>query len=133
MIETGIFTLLSADAGVASLVATRIYPLILPPGFVSPGITYQIVAGQVKAGLATRGTQRWRLQVDCWSKAAYLEAASVRDAVRRALDLKTAQFTDGTKLLGAFFIQPLDFFAGENELYRCGAEFYLYFQFPPAS
>jgi Protein of unknown function (DUF3168) len=133
VIENNLFTLLSGNSLIASLVGDRIYPVILPTGFRPPGISYQIVSGQVKAGFTTRGVQRWRLQVDCWSKAAYLEAATVRDAVRRALDVTNAQFADGTVLLGAFFIQPIDFFAGENELYRCGAEFYLHFQFPPAS
>lgn len=129
MIEAGLFTLMSQNASIADLVSDRIYPVLLPTGVAMPSITWQIVSGQTTPGLRTRGMQRWRLQVDCWSRNSYLEAAQVRKAVVKLLDLQNAQLSDGTYLQAARFIQPIDFFAGENELYRCGAEFYLYFQF----
>jgi hypothetical protein len=130
MIEAGLFALFSQDAGVSAIVADRIYPILLPTGAIMPAITWQIVAGQTTPGLTTRGMQRWRLQVDCWSKASYLEAASIRSAVIQLLNLRNAQLVDGTYLQAAVFIQPIDFFSGGDELFRCGAEFYLYFHFP---
>jgi hypothetical protein len=129
MIETGLFALFSADAGVSAAVGDRIYPVLLPTGAVMPAITFQIVSGQTKPGLKTRGLQRWRLQVDCWGES-YLDAATAREAVVKLLDMHNATLSDGTRLQAAIFIQPIDFYAGENELYRCGAEFYLYFHFP---
>lgn len=129
MIAAGLFTLLSQNPAVSALVGNRVYPVILPPGGVMPAITYQIVSGQTKPGLKTRGLQRWRLQVDCWGES-YLDAATVREVVVRLLDMQNATLSDGTRLQAAIFIQPIDFYAGENELYRCGAEFYLYFHFP---
>lgn len=129
MIEVGLFTLLSHDPGISGLVASRVYPVILPPGATMPAITYQVVSGQTKPGLTTRGMQRWRLQVDCWGES-YLDAATARKAVVKLLDMHNVTLSDGTRLQAAIFIQPIDFYAGENELYRCGAEFYLYFHFP---
>ena len=60
MIETGLPALLMADPDVAALVSDRVYPMLLPTGFTPPGVTWQIVAGQTKPGLTTRGMQRWR-------------------------------------------------------------------------
>lgn len=129
MIE-GLFPLFSQDAGVSAVVGDRIYPMLLPTGGATmPAITWQIVAGQTKPGLTTRGMQRWRLQVDCWGKT-YLDASNARKAVIKLLDLRNAQLSDGTFLQAAVFIQPIDFYSGGDELYRLGAEFYLYFNFP---
>lgn len=129
MIEAGLFTLFSQDAGVSAVVGDRIYPMLLPTSVRMPAITWQIVAGQTKPGLKTRGMQRWRLQVDCWGKT-YLDAANARKAVIKLLDLHNAQLSDGTYLQAAVFIQPIDFYSGGDELFRLGAEFYLYFHFP---
>lgn len=129
MIEAGLFTLLSQDPGVSAVVGNRIYPMLLPTGSARPAITWQIVAGQTKPGLDTRGIHRWMFQFDCWGDA-YLDAAQARDALIKALDLRNAQLSDGTYLQAAVFIQPLSFYSDENELFRLGAEFYMYFHFP---
>ncbi len=131
MIETSFYSLLSQDPGIQAVVSDRIYPVLLTTDGQYPAITWQIVSGHTAPGLTTRGLQRWRVQVDCWGER-YLDAAVVRKAVIHALDLRNAQLPDGIWLQGAVLIQPIDFYAGENELFRCGAEFYLYFQFPNA-
>lgn len=132
MIAEGIFALLSQQGGVAALVGNRIYPMLLPTGPTMPAITWQVVAGQkTMQGLTTRMPKTLLVQIESWGDT-YLEADGVRAALIQALDMKNAQMqlTGGLVLRGAFFVQPLDFYAGENELYRLGAEFHLQFQFP---
>lgn len=132
MIAEGIFSLLSQQGGVAALVGARIYPMVLPTGPTMPAITWQIAAGQkTTQGLTTRMPKTLLVQMDSWGDT-YLEADGVRGALIKALDMKNTQMQlpGGMILRGAFFVQPIDFFAGENELYRLGAEFHLQFQFP---
>jgi hypothetical protein len=130
MIETGIFSLLSMEPTISALVADRVYPVILPTEASMPAVTYQIVGGSSQPTLTEPGVQRVRLQVDCWASDAYLTAAAVRAALTMFLANKGGvQLVDGTFLQGVQYISPLDFYASGDELFRCGAEFYLFYYF----
>lgn len=132
MIAEGIFSLLSQQGGVAALVGDRIYPMLLPTGPKMPAITWQVASGQkTTQGLTTRMPKTLLVQMHSWGDT-YLEADGVRGALIKALDMKNTQLQlpGGLVLRGAFFVQPIDFFAGESELYSLGAEFHLQFQFP---
>jgi hypothetical protein len=129
MIEAGFITLLLNEPSISALVGANIKPLILPTNSPIPAITYQIVGGQSTPTLTTIGLQKIRVQLDCWGES-YLHAATVRSALIKFLNLRSAALSDGTYLQSAQLIQPLDFFDEGGELYRCGCEFYLYFNLP---
>lgn len=131
MIETGIFNLLSNEPSITDLVGTRIYPLLLPTNGTFPAVTYQIVGGNSTPTLDTTGSQKIRLQIDCWSDT-YLSAATVRAAVTRFLTNQVATLSDGT-FASFLLISPIDFYASGDELFRCGVEFYAIFNFPSSS
>jgi hypothetical protein len=124
---TGLYDLLKNEPTIAALVTDRVYPVILPTEPVMPCITYQIVGGSSQPTLTDAGLQKVRLQIDCWGLA-YPDADAVRTAVVKFLSNKTAiTLSDGTFLQGVQYISPLDFYASGDELFRCGAEFYLHF------
>jgi hypothetical protein len=128
MIEAGIFSLLSMEPSITALVADRVYPVILPTDGTFPAITYQLVGGTSTPTLTTTGLQKVRLQIDCWAIDGYLTAATVRAAVTKFLANRVATLSDGT-IATFILIQPLDFYSGGGEMFRCGLEMYCIFNF----
>jgi hypothetical protein len=80
-----IYTALSANAPVAALIGTRIYPLLMPESVLLPAIVYQTVATTPQNGFSgNHGLDNVRVQVDCWADslpAAQALAAAVRPAM----------------------------------------------------
>lgn len=85
MIE-GVRTALLADATVAGLVGTRVYPRYLPQGGALPAIALHLISGVPdQASSGPTGPIERRVQVDCWAER-YAAAASLAKAVRDRLD-----------------------------------------------
>ena len=85
-IEETLVTYLKTHAGLAGLVAARIYPLQLPQSPTLPALVYTRVSG------ARTHTQSWtpviarpRIQFDCWA-ATYSGAKALAAQLRAALD-----------------------------------------------
>lgn len=86
MIESDLKAYLAADAAVAALVGSRIYPLKLPQAPALPAITYQKVSGPRVISLSGySGLSHPRLQIDCWA-ATYDQVKALSAAVVAALD-----------------------------------------------
>jgi hypothetical protein len=129
MIQAGIYSLLTADPGVSTIVGTRVFPPPLTEQTEMPCVLYSFVGGSSTATFATAGMQRLRMQLDCWA-ADYDAAAALREAVVRALNGYQGQLSDGTFLSNAFMVNPgIDFFEDDSREVRCMVEFYLLFDF----
>ena len=64
-IEEALRTILINDANVSSLVATRVYPQVLPESPTLPAITYQtVLGGEISANDGGLGLHRIRVQID---------------------------------------------------------------------
>ena len=74
---------LIADAGVAALVGTRVYPGLLPQKPTYEAITYERVSNTGQDGSSNRKQSRW--QINCWG-ATYAEAHVLANAVKAALE-----------------------------------------------
>lgn len=89
-IEAALYAHLTANAGVAALVGSRVYPMgSVPQGAAFPRITYQRISSvheHHQGGVA--GLAHPRLQVDCWAQGAsgYAAVKALAEAVRMALD-----------------------------------------------
>lgn len=86
MIEQGIHWHLKSDSGVAALVSTRVYPVLLPQNPTYPAITYQRISGPrvpIYDGPSTMAAPRF--QIDSWSET-YAGAKALAEAVREAMD-----------------------------------------------
>lgn len=85
-IETALFSILIGDATINSLIATRVYPNIVPQNAPMPAITYQQISGprdHVMAG--PTGLVGARYQINCWASS-YAGAKELAEAVRKELD-----------------------------------------------
>jgi hypothetical protein len=118
MIEQTIYDALQ-DASITAITSTRIYPVRLPDEANLPAIEYSIIGGAVSPTQDTHGTQRLRLEVNCWG-ATYADAVNLRYAIIQALD--------GYKQVGVLikYLMPQDIFDHDLEQYRAIAEFYVY-------
>ena len=118
MIEQDLYTALSTATAITALSGTNIFPLVLPTDPTLPAITYQFVGGRGAATMSNRGTQRSRVQIDCWGTT-YLQAVTLRNAVIDTLAGYTAP-TFTSQLL-----QTIDDFDHELLQYTAKVEFYL--------
>lgn len=130
MIEVGLVALLQADADMAALVGTRIYPVLLPPNQgqdgVYPALTYQLAGGKSDPSYDTSGLITLRMQFDAWGDK-YSDASITRKTLVQVLNGYRGALPDGTFLEDAQYIQPMDYFVDKLLLYRCAVEFYLRF------
>lgn len=90
MVEEGLFTLLSTDAGVSALVGVgavaRIYPIEFPQDVVLPALAYSRISGVPDHHLTGRSNiGRGRFQIDC-KAATPAGVKALKEAVRVALD-----------------------------------------------
>lgn len=121
----GIFSLLTADAGVAALVATRVFPVEVPEDVTLPALLYRFVGGTSSPTLMTSGMQKARVQFDCYGET-YDDASALRNAVVAALNGYQGTLADGTLLQNAWALGPgTDFFEDDPRQFRCMVEFYL--------
>lgn len=90
MIETTLFTRLSTFAGLMALIATRIYPIIMPQGVTYPAVTYQRISTQPReiAMGEDPGIARARIQITSWGET-FVSARTVADQVRLAMERYT--------------------------------------------
>lgn len=128
-LPAGIFSLLTANAAVSALIASRVYPVLLPEDPTLPAICYKLIGGRSDATLSTSGMQRTRLEINCYG-ADYDGASALRTAVIKALEGYQGALSDGTFLQNADLVSPgTDFFEDEPRQYRCMVEFYLLYTF----
>lgn len=66
--ETATYTALSTYAGLAALVSTRIYPMVLPQDCPLPAVTYQLISDIPEVNLdGDADLSQARIQVDVWA------------------------------------------------------------------
>lgn len=85
-IEAVITKHLTENAGVAALIAGRVYPKQLPQGPTYPAIVYHRISGpRVHSHDGASGLAYPRFQFDCFAKT-HVQAKALCDAVRLAID-----------------------------------------------
>ncbi len=113
-----VYAKLAGNSGVAALVSTRIYPVILPQDPTTPAISYQRISNTEQDGTST--LRETRYQVDCWDDD-FSSVQSLADAVRTALEEWTD--TDQTpRVKMARVVGEFDTFEGETGLYRASID-----------
>ena len=84
--EERLFTRLTDDPVVSSLVGSRVTPVLLPDDVTYPAITYSRVSTERITTLSgSTGLARASFQVSAWSPD-YLEVLTVASGIRQALD-----------------------------------------------
>ena len=110
MIGAALFARLSADAAVAALVGTRIYPQEGPEDAPLPLISYfQVSSGDASSRGLSGAQKHFRTlqQIDIYARTA-LEAQQIASAVRASLDGQVNQNWGGVTIPAALFDDQFD-------------------------
>ena len=84
-VEAAIYSILSSNAGVVTLVSTRIYSLVIPQTCRMPAISYARVSTERESAFITDpGLSTARIQVDVWGET-ISSVQNISEAVRSAL------------------------------------------------
>jgi Protein of unknown function (DUF3168) len=120
MIETDLFSVLSAAASITAITGANIFPVALPTKPILPALTYKFVGGTAKPTFGTGGVTRARVQIDAWGLR-YLDAINLRAAVVEAMN----GYIDQNMTVE--LIQTIDDFDYELLQFIAIAEFYIFF------
>lgn len=126
MIEQGIYSLLANDATIKSLVANRIYPVLLPTNVAYPAISYQDISASSGATMDGSGERMKRIQFSIWSKA-YADGKAVQAAIRNLLDGYSGTLSDGSVLQNVRADNELDGYEKDLLLFQAVIDFIVYF------
>lgn len=127
MLEAGIYQLLTTEPTIAALVSDRVSAVLMDSKCL-PAITFHVVGGASTPTFETSGLQRMRIQFDVFGRG-YLEAAQIRDTLRKFLNGYRGTMPDGTFVSNVDLIQHIDFFEDGAREFRCSSEYYFYFTY----
>lgn len=107
--EQEIYTVLTGNATIETLVNTRIYPVVMPQGVSFPAITYHETANSPVNTLGGKtGLENPNIAISCWATA-YDAANAVAKAVNSAMD--------GCRTFRALMINQIDVYDPELNVY----------------
>ena len=117
MIESALYSILTADSTVSGLISTRVYPIKLPQSPTFPAVTYQRVSTpRVRSTTGPSGLAHPSIQIDCWAET-YTGVKSLAEAAREAVDGYSGT-VGGVAIAGIIVASENDFFEPEVEIYR---------------
>lgn len=129
-IETGIVSLLTADPTVSGLVATRIYPVIIPEGSAFPCLLYHWIDKPRWNTLDNADdTPHGRLQISSWAQN-FADVITLEAAVRAAL-AGFVGLAGGVTVQSIIVIDTRDtweYMLGTTGLYRRDSDFEICYQ-----
>lgn len=101
-LESDLYGYLTADAGVAAVVGTRVYPLRPTQNPTLPYLTYQLISRRdVHSTDGASGLANTLVQIDAWG-ATYADVVSAFEAVRKCLNGYRGAIAQG------IFLEPID-------------------------
>ncbi len=128
-IEEALYSYLSTYAGLAALVGTRIYPLVLPQNPTLPAITYQKVsrAGERAMSSPSPRVTRSRFQFSCWGTT-YGSVKDVAAQLKAALQDYQGLMggTGGVTVLDADVANEQDIYEPEAFVYHLPVDVMIY-------
>lgn len=120
-------TYILADATVAGLVGSRMYPAILPQDPTMPAITYQYISGaSVISNDGPTGLENPTFQIDHWSSS-YSQMDALFEAVRKRINGASGTFS-GVEVQGIFLVRKRDLYDNDAKLHRRTADYEIWNQ-----
>jgi len=117
---------LLADAGIAAIVGTRVYPIKIPQGVKVASIVYFRVSGPGDYSMdGPSGLARHRLQLDSWAPTADA-ATALANLVKDRIDGYSGVMGSGgaaVNVQGVFQTDLREDYDDDVELHRCGRDF----------
>lgn len=129
-LEYGLQQLLVADEGIAALLGTRIYPLLLPDQPTFPSATYQRVSTVTIHGLSDNFSfTKCRLQIDTWDLT-FPGARAVATAIAEVLEGYADTLSNGVAVRDVVLDSQIDLYDSAARLFRVSLDFIVLFSRP---
>lgn len=122
-IEAGLYSKVTGNVGVAALISTRFYPVVLPQKVTLPAASYQVISGEAGYTIGTQAAQvrKPRFQINAWAST-YDAAKALARALRTAIDHQTGTWS-GTSVIGCIIEgEELDFYDDSTKTYQVAFE-----------
>lgn len=123
------------DTAISAIVATRVYPILLPQGQTDPSIVYTRISAV--GGTTMQGPDSLvesRMQVDCWASDV-TTAASLANLVKERLNGFQGQVGYGgnspanrVRIQGIFFDSEREFYDDGNKMYRISRDYFVNYE-----
>lgn len=127
MMEYELRTKLLSDATVAAILATRLYPVILPQNTIFPAATYQIIDTPRDNTLdGPSGLARPKIQFTLWATKADNVKALAR-AIRLALNGFKGTLPDGSDVKSVLLEDERETYESDVNLHRIDLDFVVWF------
>lgn len=133
MFEAGLVALITGDAATAALIGTRLYPVTaIPDEPTYPYVTYQDITGSSDYTFEGAEDTTVRIQFDIWVGTPlpatpppnrYKLSKSIIIALRNLLSGYVGTLNDGTYVLFALRLNPMDKFDNDQRAYRSIVEY----------
>lgn len=118
--ETVLLRMLQEDAGLSTLVGSKVFALVIPQGTKLPCITFQRIGGMPANTLSGHsGLEEIDLQIDVWARD-YDEAKAIAKAVRAAMPPSGPRFS-------AHLIEDQDLYEDGTNYFRVSMEYKVWF------
>lgn len=122
---------LLADASIAAVVGTRIYPIKIPQGVAAASLVYTKVSARPDHHMSgASGLARPRLQLDAWAPTADA-ALWLADLVRERLDGYSGTMGSGgaaVTVQGVFFADEREDFDDAANLFRMSRDYFINYE-----
>jgi hypothetical protein len=128
VLEEGLYSYLTAAAGITALVSTRVYAFRIPQHMTLPCLTYQRISTarvHTHDTSGSTGLARSRFQFDAWADS-YDTAKDITDALRAALNGKTGTLTGTYAIQAALVEEESPELDPQSNLYRSRSDYMIW-------
>ena len=134
VLEEGLIAYLRTYSGLAALISTRVYGMMIPQAATLPCLVVQRISTARTLTHQTDGTTgdltSPRFQFDAWAET-QASTKAISDQVRAALNGKTGAISTGATAVtirAALANEEAPTYEPEAELYRCRSEYIIWYQ-----
>lgn len=128
VLEEGLYSYLTATAGITALVGTRVYAFRIPQHMTLPCLTVQRISTartHTHDSSGATGLARTRVQFDAWA-ADYSTAKSISDALRAALNGKKGTLSGAYTIQAALIEEESPELEPQSNLYRSRSDYMIW-------
>jgi len=127
-VAQALYSILSGDSDVSSLVSSRIYPHQLPQAPTYPAITYKLVSlGERPHAMGSDpSVVQDRYQVDAWAES-YSAMVDLDDKIMSALS-RYSGTAAGVTIQGIFHVNRVDLFEDDVRVYHRAIDFEIWWE-----
>ena len=128
MLESGLYSFITANAGFTALAANRLFPLILPDSLIAstslpPSATYQTISSVTDyTNDGSTGCVKARVQFDCFASD-YADAKTLSNTIRLVLEGYAGTLPNGPPVLAIWTDNMTDSYSQDTRLYRVSADY----------